>query len=349
MKKPFQNMLASLALVSCLGAAPALAQPLQIPGRGSDIITFPNGKASFADRVVEFKVGSPAPADPSYYDPNAALGVPSGSKGTDNCSLGRGGTLVLEFTDNRLVDIGGPDLFIFEDGASVERTFVDISVDGNTWYEIGDVSGGRAYVDIRPHIPDSTMQFRFIRLRDDPNQGDNGRYAGADINAVGAIGSIDYKPDGNNGNPGANNGPESVKAQHILDAVTFFLPGQNQGAWGDTFPQRITAGVDADRMGGGALQLGDGGTVVALSSRGVVKNVAGPDLVIYGELVGPIQVDVSPDGRSWTTVGTVTTSNKTVDLGSLPEAKFVRLVDQVDSASGSRIDAIGVVEMRYYR
>ncbi|MCA9796374.1 MAG: hypothetical protein KC910_31420 [Candidatus Eremiobacteraeota bacterium] len=347
MKRHLKNILAGLALVACLGGPSASAQPLQIPGRGKDIITFPNGKASFADRVVHFQVGSPAPADPTYYDPTRALGVPSGSKGTDNCSLGKGGTLVLEFTDNRLVDVGGPDLFIFEDGPSVERTFIDISVDGNTWYEIGDVSGGRAYVDIRPHIPDSTMQFRFVRLRDDPNQGDNGRYAGADINAVGAIGSIDYNESANAGKQ--DGGSKPVRAEHILDAVTFFLPGQNQGAWGDTYPQRITAGVDADRMGGGALQLGDGGTVVALSSSGVIKNASGPDIVIYGELVGPVQVDVSADGRSWTTIGTATSSSKALDLGSLSEAKFVRLTDQVDSLSGSRIDAIGAVEMRYYR
>ena len=188
MKKTIKSVLAGLAIVAGLGIAPTAAQPLEIPGRGNDIITFPNGKASFADRVVDFQVGSPAPSSPSYYDPNTALGVPSGSKGTDNCSLGRGGVLTLEFVDNRLVDVGGPDLFIFEDGPSVERTLVDISPDGNTWYEIGDVSGGRAYIDIRPHIPDSTMQFRFVRLRDDPSQGDNGQYAGADINAVGAIG-----------------------------------------------------------------------------------------------------------------------------------------------------------------
>ncbi|MCA9780303.1 MAG: hypothetical protein KC800_26440, partial [Candidatus Eremiobacteraeota bacterium] len=306
MKKQIQGILASAALVVGLGAAPLAAQPLEIPGRGSDIITFPNGAASFADRVVDFQVGSPAPSDPSYYDASTALGVPSGSKGTDNCSLGRGGVLTLEFVDNRLVDVGGPDLFIFEDGPSVERTLIDISPDGVTWYEIGDVSGGRAYVDIRPHIPDSTMQFRFVRLRDDPSQGDNGKYAGADINAVGAIGSISsgFSSAGESNN-GSQGGASTIpKTSFVLDAVTFYLPGENQGAWGDTDPQRMTAGVDSETMGGGALQLGDGGTVVALSSRGVVENVPGPDLVIYGELVGPLQVDVSTDGRSWTTIGT---------------------------------------------
>lgn len=350
MKKTIKSVLASVVIMASLGAAPAAAEPPEVPGRGNVIITFPNGKASFADRVVDFQVGSPAPSSPSYYDANTALGVPSGSKGTENCSLGKGGVLTLEFVDNRLVDVGGPDLFIFEDGPSVERTLVDISPDGNTWYEIGDVSGGRAYIDIRPHIPDSTMQFRFVRLRDDPSQGDNGKFAGADINAVGAIGSINsgFESSGNNQGPQGNDTQTPATAL-VLDAVTFFLPGENQGAWGDTYPQRITAGIDSNTMGGGALQLGDGGTVVALSSRGLVKNVAGPDLVIYGELVGPLQVDVSSDGRSWTTIGTATASNRTLDLGALNEVKFVRLIDKMDSRAGSRIDAIGVVQVRPYK
>ena len=157
-----------------------------------------------------------------------------------------------------------------------------------------------------------------------------------------------FESSGNNQGSQGNSSPTPATAI-VLDAVTFFLPGENQGAWGDTYPQRITAGVDSDTMGGGALQLGAGGTVVALSSRGLVKNVAGPDLVIYGELVGPLQVDVSSDGRSWTTIGTATASNKALDLGSFAEVKFVRLIDKMDSLAGSRIDAIGVVQVRPYK
>lgn len=129
-KKKLKQFLIGVGLITALTVLPSAAQPLQVPGRGNDIITFPNGTASFADKVVHFQVGAPAPRDPSYYDPNMALGVPSGSSGTDNCSLGKGGILTLEFVDNRLVDVDGPDLFIFEDGASVERTLISISSDG---------------------------------------------------------------------------------------------------------------------------------------------------------------------------------------------------------------------------
>ena len=60
-------------------------------------------------------------------------------------------------------------------------------------------------------------------------------------------------------------------------------------------------------------------------------------------------MDVSSDGRSWTTIGTATASNRTLDLGALNEVKFVRLIDKMDSRAGSRIDAIGVVQVRPYK
>ncbi|TNF73269.1 MAG: hypothetical protein EP299_08455 [Acidobacteria bacterium] len=59
-------------------------------------------------------------------------------------TLGCGGTIVLRFEDNALVDLEGPDLHVFEIGPAVEPTSLAISPDGTTWTEVGKIAGGRA-------------------------------------------------------------------------------------------------------------------------------------------------------------------------------------------------------------
>jgi OOP family OmpA-OmpF porin len=95
--------------------------------------------------------------------------------------------LTLKFSDNVLVDIEGPDLYVFEIGPAIEPTNLAISKDGQEWIEIGKISGGRADVDISPFVkPGET--FRFIRLTDLKTECGSA-WPGADIDAVGAIGS----------------------------------------------------------------------------------------------------------------------------------------------------------------
>lgn len=56
-------------------------------------------------------------------------------------SLGRGGSIVVEFTDIELVDGPGVDLLVFENpfdspaGRFIETGVVAVSEDGRTWYE----------------------------------------------------------------------------------------------------------------------------------------------------------------------------------------------------------------------
>ncbi|MCC5976319.1 MAG: OmpA family protein [Rubellimicrobium sp.] len=65
--------------------------------------------------------------------------------------------------------------------------FLAISEDGETWTDIGAIEGGRAEVDIAGRVP-AGSSFRYVRLTDDGV--DCGTdYAGADIDAVAAIGS----------------------------------------------------------------------------------------------------------------------------------------------------------------
>ena len=142
---------------------------------------FPLGDISFADEVVSFDMKEPRNKNNS--NPLEALSTPN----TKTLSLSCGGTVVLAFTNNSLVDIAGPDLYIFEVGPDVEPTSLSISKDGVEWIEIGKVAGGKAEVDIAPYVKENDV-FRFVRLTD-LKSGCKSGYPGADIDAVGAIGS----------------------------------------------------------------------------------------------------------------------------------------------------------------
>lgn len=69
----------------------------------------------------------------------------------------------------------------------VEGMSLEISEDGETWIDLGDIGGGRAEVDLAGLVPEDAS-YRFVRLTDD-GDGCGSRFAGADIDAVAAIGS----------------------------------------------------------------------------------------------------------------------------------------------------------------
>lgn len=180
---------AVMALLSAVAAVDARAAAI-----GG--VEFPEGASSFADAVVAYSPviigGSPGAAD---RNPSAALAAPdhAGLACSDpaSCtyvSLGQGGSLTVEFVDNRLRGSGDSalDLWIFEVGADVEDTFVSISRDGVVFFDVGKVFGATAGIDIDAFGHGRADEFRFVRLVDDPREGAN---SGADIDAVGAISS----------------------------------------------------------------------------------------------------------------------------------------------------------------
>ncbi len=158
-------------------------------GHGGTVF-FPLGDLSFADEVVAFQSGNPAAANERDRDPKFSLGIPDydEAKDTKYTTLGCGGVLTLRFVDNALVDIEGPDLYVFEIGPQVEPTSLAISEDGVKWVEVGAISGGKAAVDIHDFVEPGQL-FHFIRLTD-LKSGCGGSWPGADIDAVGAIGSV---------------------------------------------------------------------------------------------------------------------------------------------------------------
>ncbi|MEX2498910.1 MAG: OmpA family protein [Wenzhouxiangellaceae bacterium] len=157
-------------------------------GHGGQVL-FPMGDVSFADAVESYSDGDPSPAERAA-DPQAALGVPDIAE-HDNAgyvTLGCAGELVLIFEDNALVDVAGPDLYVFEIGPDTEPTALAVSADGNDWTRVGRIAGGKAEIDLAPYVaPDA--EFRYVKLVDLKSACGSGETPGADIDAVGAIGS----------------------------------------------------------------------------------------------------------------------------------------------------------------
>lgn len=174
-------------------------------------VEFPQGDISFADSVVFYDPASGGGAVPtaSNSEPSNALGIPEvpGNTSIGACSgdpfdcpfvsLGDGGSIVLQFTDNLLTgsDDDALDLWIFEVGPDVEDTFVEISANGIDWTSVGKVFGTTAGIDIDAFGFTSSDLFGYVRLTDDPNEGSNtGASVGADIDAVGAISTVPAIP-----------------------------------------------------------------------------------------------------------------------------------------------------------
>jgi outer membrane protein OmpA-like peptidoglycan-associated protein len=178
-------------LIPALGAAQGESKTYS-DSRGRKIV-FHQGDISFADKLVSFDVGKPAPPDKRWADPRKVLGTPdydprnSDPAKAASVALGCAGSLVVRFTDNVLVDVPGPDLYVFEVGPRIEGMLLAISPDGMTWTDAGKIVGGTAEVDIaKAAKPDET--YRFVRVTD-LKSGCSGAYPGADVDAIGAIGS----------------------------------------------------------------------------------------------------------------------------------------------------------------
>jgi OOP family OmpA-OmpF porin len=156
-------------------------------GRGGKV-TLPLGDISFADEVVSYVVGTGS-AEPLliYQNPHNALGAPNQNGDSGFVSLGCGGTLILKFTDNALINVEGPDLFVFEVGSNIEPTTLSISKDGKKWIEVGKIAGGTAAVDIGDSVK-TGEKFNYVKLTDLKSQC-KGESPGADIDAVAAIGT----------------------------------------------------------------------------------------------------------------------------------------------------------------
>ena len=155
-------------------------------------VDFPEGSISFADAVVSVRQGSPATQILKL--PETVLGPPDWDRPDNSTtpypdlaySLGCGGELVVEFIDNALIDVVGPDLYVFEVGI-IEPTQMEVSNDLTSWQDIGRIGGAVAVVD----FADFDLQkssYRYVRFTD-LRRVCNNISPGADIDAIGGIGS----------------------------------------------------------------------------------------------------------------------------------------------------------------
>ncbi len=183
------------ALTFALMSAPASAQSRStaecagiVYGQGRRAICLPEGAASFADSVVTFTAGA-RPSSGVWAEPHHALGEPDYTRTSAPgfLSLGCDGVLVVRFDDNALVEVDGPDLYVFEIGPAVEATDLAVSVDGTTWLEVGRIEGAQTELELKGIIdPDDV--YRYVRLTN-RSRTCGGRHSGADIDAIAAVGS----------------------------------------------------------------------------------------------------------------------------------------------------------------
>lgn len=167
------------------GAGPDGGQSY-VDGQGNNVFV-PCGEIAFADQMVLYSVGNPAPPADAQ-SPQRVLGEPDYVQGqeTGDLTLGCGGSVTVAFTRVYLVDVPGDDLHIFEVGPDVEPSQVEISTDGMNWINLGRVEGGKASLDIGPYTQPG-QRFSYVRITDLRSHC-NSQWPGADIDAVAAVG-----------------------------------------------------------------------------------------------------------------------------------------------------------------
>lgn len=188
-----------LLVISCLFCNAAFSQPKTYIDYRNNRIVLPLAEKSFADQVVSFRNGFPPSTGVSANTQNS-LGEPNFMKKGDefaHTSLGCGGELILKFTDNALIDVQGPDLYIFEVGVSVEPTSVAISKNGTDWVMLGSIMGGMSTVDLAGRVKPSDV-FYYVKLVDLKVRCGDEPTKGADIDAVAAIGAVKVRQQSDN-------------------------------------------------------------------------------------------------------------------------------------------------------
>ncbi len=153
-------------------------------------IYLPLGKISFADSVIDFRMGNPPPYK-KYSDITQCLHEPNYiNYSTPNfLSIGCRGILTVAFTNNGFMNLPGNDLYIFEVGPSKEAAKIEISHNGIDWIFAGKITGGKSIIDLSDEDITNETVFYYLRITD-LKEVCNSKTAGADIDAVGAINSV---------------------------------------------------------------------------------------------------------------------------------------------------------------
>jgi|GEM_PF-4743797 len=186
----------SVPRVRCRCGNPLLPKLSVIDGEAVD-------STAFADRVVDANIGDDVPEEPETTsegfftrDPAVAIGAP------DRRSVGLGDDreasedrceffILLEFVDNRLIDLPGDDLKIVEHGL-VESSFVSIGTSPDDLRFVGEIDGGTTSFDISA-VVEPGEEISHVRLCDGPENNSSwpgSDIEGSDIDAVAALSSV---------------------------------------------------------------------------------------------------------------------------------------------------------------
>lgn len=255
---------------------------------------FETGSFAFADRVVSYnplQSGGPAPID-GLNVPTNALGQPnytgSGEPRANEgvVSLGRGGRLTLQFTDNLLTgsNSAAPDLVIFEVGDS-EEVLVDVSADGVTWTNVGRASAASPAIDIDAFGFNSISRLPFVRLTDVLGQGSqSGASVGADIDAVGALSSVvvDQATPGGRGISVTNNATATLMNNVLVNNVAGIhvdSSSQSTVVGGSVFQLNVANATGAASVGQFPMLLGNNVPVFVNPGLGNLYPTQGSQLI----------------------------------------------------------------------
>jgi formylglycine-generating enzyme required for sulfatase activity len=124
----------------------------------------PTSGSAGADRVIAFNPGPGAEA--KYQDADALLGEPDLVENPccqGMTQLGRGGSVLLAFADNTIVDGTGPDFQVYGESAKDDFLMVEVSADGQVWEafpKVSEASGGLDLADV------GLAQAVYVRLTD---------------------------------------------------------------------------------------------------------------------------------------------------------------------------------------
>ncbi|MGI0119885.1 hypothetical protein [Zooshikella sp. RANM57] len=174
----------------------ALLFSLPISGFCSEIngVDFPDGNLSFADKLVSYSPGSGVTTP--YTNGQNAIDIPDYVSGgsPEYVSLGDQGEIIVQFTNNSLTTSGdsSSDLWIFEVGNVLEPTDIYISENGSKWIYVGSTSGGKGGIDIDAYLNNGVShntKYNFVKVVDLLPTQSGSPWAGADIDAIGAISS----------------------------------------------------------------------------------------------------------------------------------------------------------------
>ena len=153
----------------------------------------------FADQIVACNPGQAQ--NQQYSDPSAALGSPDLVE-QPCCSgmlqLGAGGSVLLAFTDNTILDESGPDFQVYGESARDDFIIVEVSADGQRWHAYPKTDESPEPFDLADAGLEEAV---FVRITDVQP----GTVTGAELDAVEAI---------HNGSPRTGGVP-----QNLPDAV----------------------------------------------------------------------------------------------------------------------------------